>query len=79
MAKLKWTIEIAVDETWIADGFDMTDERALDMLANDLKWANIGQELGAKVLTRPDDAKVAELQGYKSVEEYLARRKREER
>jgi hypothetical protein len=65
---LKWTLEIEVDETWVADGFDLTDERAHAMLANDLRYA-YGHELKAKVLTRPPDEVIAQVQGYKSVEE----------
>lgn len=68
MAKLKWTVEFSVDESWVADGFILTDNRALDMLSHDLGWANIGTELGAKVIKGPDPAKIAKLQGYPSVE-----------
>jgi hypothetical protein len=68
MAKLKWTVEFSVDETWVADGFILTDERALDMLSHDLGWANIGTELRAKVIKAPDPEKIAKLQGYKTVE-----------
>lgn len=68
--KFKWTIEIEIDETWVADGFDATDARIHAMLANDLKYA-FGHELGAKVVTRPPDEAVAKVQGYRSVKEYL--------
>lgn len=73
--KFKWTIEIEVDETWVADGFDATDDRMHDMLAHHLPYA-YGHELGAKVLTRPPDEAVAKAQGYRTVKEYLADRKK---
>lgn len=47
-----FTVEFTVDRTWIDDGFDMTDDRALDMLSNDLKYAQIGAELDAHVISR---------------------------
>ena len=65
--KFKWTVEFSVDESWVADGFNLTDERALDMLASDLSYA-YGHELGAKVLTAPDAKAIAKVQGFKSVE-----------
>lgn len=34
-----WTVEFKVHRTWVEDGFDMTDERALDMLSHDLGYA----------------------------------------
>jgi hypothetical protein len=70
MAKFKWTIEIEVDETWVADGFDATDERMHSMLAHHLPYA-YGHELKAKVLARPADEAVAKAQGFRNVAEYL--------
>jgi hypothetical protein len=55
--KYKWTVEFEVEECWIKDGFDFTDESALEMLANDLGWAEY-HELGAKVIARPDLSKI---------------------
>ena len=72
--KLKWTVEFAVDSSWVADGFDLTDERAKEMLANDLRYA-FGHELGAKVLKYPPAVKVARLQGYDSAEHIEKQRK----
>lgn len=66
MAKFKWTVEFEVDECWVADGFELTDERALDMLSHDLGWANVNTELGAKVIKSPDQEKIAHAQGYQS-------------
>lgn len=71
MAKFKWTVEFEVDEIWVADGFVMTDERALEMLATDLGWAS-ESELGAKVIKHPDMNKVAVAQGYRDKTAMLA-------
>jgi len=62
--KLKWTVEFEVDEIWVEDGFNLTDERALDMLANDLRFANMNTELGARVIKAPKPEKLRALQGY---------------
>jgi len=72
MARLKWTVQFEVDEIWVADGFVMTDQRALEMLSNDLAYANMNSELGAKVIKAPKNERIAKLQGYKTVEDYLA-------
>lgn len=65
MAKtFKWTVEFEVAECWVADGFDMTDRRALDMLSQDLSYANIGTELSAKVKRSPSPKSIAIAQGH---------------
>jgi len=75
MAKFfKWTVEFSVAETWVEDGFDPDDEDALNMLAHRLPYANIGQELRAKVIKRPERNAVARMQGFKSAAD---RKKRE--
>ena len=63
MAMLMWTVQFAVDESWVADGFDLTEERAKEMLNGDLRYA-YGHELGAKVVKSPSAERVARLQGY---------------
>lgn len=60
-AKLKWTIEIGVDPLWVADGFDMTDERAKQMLEEHIQYA-MGHEVSAKVLRRPPEQLIKGLQ-----------------
>jgi len=64
--KLKWVVEFYVDPTWVADGFDLTNERAFDMLAGDLAWAT-DAELDAKVIERPDQRLIDKLQGVVNV------------
>ena len=65
MKRFKWTVEFEVDECWVEDGFDINDDRALNMLASDLCHANIGEELGARVIKAPDPAAIRKMQGYK--------------
>lgn len=60
-----WIVRFEVCGTWIADGFDLTHERALDMLATDLGMANIGEELNARVIAAPPADTIAQEQGYK--------------
>lgn len=64
MAMLKWTVEFEVDESWVADGFTLTDERALDMLSHDLQWAIVDTELSARVVKAPSEDRIAKLQGW---------------
>lgn len=64
MAKLKWTAEIEVDETWVADGFDLTAERLKEMVTSDLQWA-YGHEIACRIVKAPDPAAIRKLQeGY---------------
>jgi hypothetical protein len=69
----RWTVEIQVHETWVEDGADFTDNRLHDMLVRRFGWAT-GNELRARVLTRPDDAAVATAMGYPTVAQYLHHR-----
>jgi hypothetical protein len=61
--RFKWTVEFTVDQTWVEDGFDLTDERALSMLAHDLSSA-YGHEIDARVIEAPDQADIRLTQGY---------------
>lgn len=63
--RFKWTLELEVDETWVADGFDLDNDRALMMLAQYFPYA-YGSELGAKVIKAPDPDEIARAQGYES-------------
>jgi hypothetical protein len=63
MTKFKWTIEFEVTESWVEDGFEITEERALDMLANALPYA-YGSELKAKVVKAPAKDLIRKTQGY---------------
>ncbi len=61
----KWTVEFEVDEIWVADGFDLDDDRAINMLNMDLTLAMRDSEIKAKVLKAPDKATIRRVQGYK--------------
>lgn len=58
-----WTVRFGVHKVWIADGFELDDDRALDMLSGDLGYAHIGSELEAKVLGAPDQLAIRVEQG----------------
>ncbi len=60
----KWTVEFQVADVWVEDGFDLTNERALNMLAEDLSMAEIGHELKAKVIKAPSKKAIRKEQGY---------------
>ncbi len=63
MKKLKWTIEIEVCESWIADGFNLqSDDDVIDLLKKRLPYA-YGHDLSGKILLSPDIQTINELQG----------------
>jgi len=64
--KYTWVVKLGVSETWVEDGFELTDERALEMLSKYIGYAFIGLELSARVIARPNQNLVAKAQGYKS-------------
>ena len=68
----KWTVEFEVAAEWVADGFVMTDQTALDMLSARLSSANIGTELRARVIKQPSLTSIAKRQGYPSAAVMLA-------
>jgi hypothetical protein len=57
-----WVVEFKVSPTWVADGFDLTEDRAMEMLSSDLAHAMDGTELGATILSAPDPERIARLQ-----------------
>ena len=61
--RFKWAVEIEVDEKWVADGFDLTEERVIDMLQNDLRFA-YESEVGARILKAPSEKAIRIAQGY---------------
>ena len=63
MKTYKWTVEFTVSANWVEDGFDLTDERALEMLQSDLGYA-YESELGAHVIKAPSREAILKEQGY---------------
>ena len=59
----KWVVEFEVSDNWVADGFEMTDEVAQEMLQSRLGYA-YETELRAKVIRKPVASAIAKVQGY---------------
>lgn len=71
----KWTVEIEIADTWVADGVDLTSERMHDLICHAFPYA-YGHELKAKTIKAPSDESIAKEQGYASVEAFRASRKK---
>lgn len=60
LMRFRWVVEFSVEELWVADGFNLTPEVAVDMIAMRLPLANVGSdehsEVSARVISRPTDA-----------------------
>lgn len=65
----RWTVEFHVEEKWVADGFDLTDRKAHDMITRFCPYVRMS-EMDGVVIARPDDEAIAKAQGYKSVDEW---------
>lgn len=63
MKTFKWTVEFEIDETWVADGFDMDDDTAQEMIQSWLSHA-YGWEVKGKVLKSPPAKAIRIAQGY---------------
>ena len=66
MAKAKpltWTLSFTISPLWVQDGFALCNERAHNMLSNELGRAH-SDELGAVILEAPSAKDIALLQGY---------------
>lgn len=64
MAKIKYVVELAIDSTWIADGFDIrTNKDVKDLLQQLLPYA-YGYEVSGRVISKPKLSIVKKLQGY---------------
>lgn len=60
--EFSWTVRFTVSGTWVADGFDLDHERALEMLRGDIGCAH-EHELCAQVLEAPPPSYVRAIQG----------------
>lgn len=65
----KWVVEITIDETWVADGFDPDDQQMHNALQTALPYAR-SDEIHVHVKKRPADRDIAKAQGYQSIREY---------
>ncbi len=59
--RYKWLVEIEVDEMWVADGFNLSDERLHQMLGRELQCA-YSTEYSGKVIAAPDPAAIKKAQ-----------------
>jgi hypothetical protein len=63
MKTFKWVVEFEVAETWVEDGFNLTEEEAKNMMANALPFA-YGTEFAAKIIKAPNEKLILQTQGY---------------
>jgi hypothetical protein len=64
MSFYKWTVEIEIHPTWVADGFDLTNERLCEMLQRELPYAKENETIGC-ILEQPDPKQIRVERGYK--------------
>ena len=61
----RWTVSIEVDETWVADGYEITAERIHEMMQHEIGGA-YASEIGVKVLRAPKPERIRKVQGFPS-------------
>lgn len=57
-----WIVKFTVSGTWVADGFNLTSERACEMIASELSCSREG-ETNAEILASPPKDAIAKIQG----------------
>lgn len=60
--KFKWVVEFTIDQTWVEDGFNLTEERAKEMVESALPFST-GSETSVRILKAPDADIIREVQG----------------
>ena len=65
MKTFKWVVEFEVSEKWIADGFNITNRKAMVMLEYTLPFAS-GADFKATVIKSPSQTLIRKTQGYTS-------------
>lgn len=60
-----YVVRFDIAPLWVADGFILSDETALAMLAERLDYACDATELAARVLVAPTSARIEDEQGYR--------------
>ncbi len=63
MKTFKWVVEFEVTENWVADGFEVDQRRAFNMIEYVLPYAS-GGEFKATVKKAPDAKLIRKTQGY---------------
>jgi len=56
---LKWTVEIAIADNWIADGFRVTEENIHEAIIGELLQYAYEEEVVVRVLTAPTDEQIS--------------------
>ncbi len=64
MKRFKWVVEFEVTENWVADGFEIDQRRAFNMIESVLPHAT-GLEIKATVKKSPTESAIKKTQGYK--------------
>lgn len=60
----KWTAEIEVDETWIADGFELTAEDLKNAILEHMLGYADDSEVNVEIVKSPSEDEIREAQGY---------------
>ena len=63
--RYKWTLEIEVDESWVADGFDFNENRVQDLTESLIGYAKPG-EVSIRVIEAPTANRIREAQGFQA-------------
>ena len=71
MKDYTWTVKIHISPIWVADGFDLDNDRLQDMLMSELNCAT-DSEVSGEVISAPDSKQIRVEQGY-NVPGYKAR------
>lgn len=61
-----YIVRLDIAPIWVADGFILSDEIALQMLSERLECACMDTELAAQVIAAPDCNRIEAIQGYKN-------------
>lgn len=60
---LKWTVEFEVDDIWVADGFNPSEEDMQELLLEGWLRHATHNEVKAKIVKKPSDKKIIKLAG----------------
>ncbi len=63
MKMFKWKLEIEVSESWVADGFELTQQRAKDIIESAIPYSS-SEETTVKILKAPTQDSIRKAQGY---------------
>jgi len=69
MKTYKWTIEIQVADTWVADGFDLSNENLQERILEKMLPYAHEHERSMRVVKKPHALAIAREQGYVTKEE----------